>query len=223
MASSVEAIFVFVDDGSTDSTRSCLERASERTNVDCVFLDVNVGKGEAVRAGIRFALDTYPDHDVGFLDADGAFSIDDVRRFVELWRAHGDPLDDIDSLWSSRVALSGRQILRSRRRHYVGRVIATAITAGLPLPPYDTQAGFKIFASDDEVLRRCVAEPFSTRWFFDIELIQRWRSTSGRQIRIWEEPLTYWKDVDGSKISFRSAPSILAEVSRVLALNLKGR
>ena len=223
MTATVDANFIFVDDGSTDGTRALLSRMSEQPTATAVFLPVNVGKGEAVRAGIRFALDNFPRHDVAFLDADGAFSVEDVRRFVSLWNERAGALADVDSLWSSRVALSGREILRTRRRHYLGRVIATIITAGMPLPPYDTQSGFKIFSCNGGALRMCVAEPFSTRWFFDVELIQRWGDVSGGSIRIWEEPLTYWRDVDGSKIRLRSAPSIMVEVLRVFSTNVKRR
>jgi glycosyltransferase involved in cell wall biosynthesis len=223
MIATVDAEFIFVDDGSTDGTRSLLSRVSEQPTVTAVFLSANVGKGEAVRAGMRFGLDNFPRHDVAFLDADGAFSIGDVQRFVTLWSGRSGALADVDSLWSSRVALSGREILRTRRRHYVGRVIATIITAGMPLPPYDTQSGFKIFSSSGDALRRCVAEPFSTRWFFDVELIQRWEDISGGPMRIWEEPLTYWKDVHGSKIRLRTAPTIVVEVLRVFSTNVKRR
>jgi len=75
----------------------------------------------------------------------------------------------------------------------------------LRLPIYDTQCGAKLFRVSDE-LRRVLAEPFISRWIFDIEMIARYisgrRGTDKRPVRetIYEMPLMRWDDVKGSKL-----------------------
>jgi hypothetical protein len=52
--------------------------------------------------------------------------------------------------------------------------------------------------------------------FFDIEIINRFKTNSGKEIKIWEEPVNFWKDVNGSKLNFKQAIRVLAELLIVL-------
>src|SRR6478752_2733844 len=63
--------FLFVDDGSTDSTRQTLEslRESRPDQFRVLGLERNFGKAEAVRHGLLAACERKPDY-VGFWDAD---------------------------------------------------------------------------------------------------------------------------------------------------------
>jgi hypothetical protein len=102
------------------------------------------------------------------------------------------------------VRLLGRHIERSALRHYLGRVFATGASLTLGLPVYDTQCGAKLLRAG-ELARRLVAEPFLTRWVFDVELLARLsRLVRDEPVpieqRVHEVPLLRWTDVPGSKV-----------------------
>lgn len=190
---------VFVDDGSSDATLAAITRTCGETGADCIPLAINAGKGEAVRRGLLAALES-GSAIVGYLDADGAFPAAEVVRLAGMSRELLLRDDrEYDSLWSSRVLLAGRQIKRRASRHYVGRVVATAIAPFHRYEVYDTQSGYKLFRADGRLLR-CLDRPFGTRWFPDVEILQRWTNLTGSPLRIWEEPVTGWYDVAGSKL-----------------------
>ena len=76
--------------------------------------------------------------------------------------------------------MMGTDIRRSAVRHYTGRLFATAGSLVLGVPVYDTQCGAKAFRVTD-ALRAALAEPFVSRWAFDVEVLGRLlRSTDGR-------------------------------------------
>lgn len=58
---------------------------------------------------------------VGYVDADLATPISEVRRLLSVFHS-----SDAKALLASRVALLGRDIRRNPARHYLGRVFATA-------------------------------------------------------------------------------------------------
>jgi glycosyltransferase involved in cell wall biosynthesis len=210
MVSTTDAMFLFVDDGSTDSTREILNELEARTRGTTLFLPKNAGKSEAVRQGLLKLATKDGLGVVGYLDADGAFSHSDITRLVANFDAKIDQLH-IDALWSSRVALSGRDIQRSERRHYLGRIIATFLSFGEDNFPYDTQSGFKIFAWSSQ-LEECLRDPFISRWLFEVEMLARWRNVTGKDMVVWEEPLDHWHDVAGSRIDTREYLRIAREL-----------
>ncbi len=204
--------WVFVDDGSTDHTAQLATEACEGGSAEVMQLPQNSGKAQAVRLGMTRALASM-DHGavgIGYLDADGAFAASDLERVLQL---HRDGVADgrLDATWSARVALAGRSIVRSHARHYIGRAVATLVSLGDASIPYDTQAGFKVFAPSD-TLRTCLADPFETRWLFEIELLTRWQGLTHRPMKIWEEPLLSWTEVPGSTIDTREALRIIREL-----------
>jgi glycosyltransferase involved in cell wall biosynthesis len=68
-------IFLFVNDGSTDNTLRVLDEL-RNVNTRILSLDKNVGKSEAVRAGLNYAINQNGSiiSLVGYLDSDTAFS-----------------------------------------------------------------------------------------------------------------------------------------------------
>lgn len=210
-----ETSWLFVNDGSTDRTMDAVNELTEADNVHALNLQVNVGKAEALRQGLQEASRS-DSTALGFMDGDGAFDSGDVLRLVTEYRTHvlNGPFD---SVWSSRVALAGRDIARSLRRHYIGRIVATIVSQGWDRPPYDTQSGLKIF-QPSPALDAALATPMTTRWFVDLEIQLRWEQASGRDLRIWEVPLMYWHDVPGSSLRGRALPSVVREVSAIKRL-----
>jgi dolichyl-phosphate beta-glucosyltransferase len=191
---------LFVDDGSRDGTPALLRGiAGQRPGrVEVACLPDNRGKAEAVRQGLLRAL-AGPADVVGYVDADLSTPPAELVRLAGLMRR-----GDLDVLIGSRVQLLGRAIERNSVRHYVGRVFATCASLCLGLPVYDTQCGAKLFRRTS-ALSAALAQPFFSRWAFDVELLARLvRPRDGippvAPGRIREEPLMAWKDVAGSKL-----------------------
>ena len=194
--------FLFVDDGSTDATSAVLAEIQSLLPSQSVVLrlDVNKGKAEAVRRGILGALEGRPDL-VGYWDADLSTPLEALDDFGALLAKR----PDVEVVLGSRVMLLGRDIRRNPLRHYLGRVFATAASVVLDLPVYDTQCGAKLFRQTDAV-SRVFAEPFSSSWIFDVEVLARYMSLETppgelpRRSRVYELALPAWHDVPGSKL-----------------------
>lgn len=191
---------VFVDDGSRDHTLDRLEtlRQGREDRVFVLRSPANQGKAEAVRMGLNFALDHGAEY-AGFWDADLATPLEAIPEFLAVFSER----PDLDMVFGSRVKLLGRNVQRKTSRHYLGRVFATLVSIMLRLPIYDTQCGAKIFRVRPGT-RDLVAEPFRTRWVFDVEILARYmRQLGSPQVaaqRIYEYPLHVWEDVGGSKV-----------------------
>jgi len=196
---------LFVNDGSRDGTARMLASMREKTpSLDVLDLSVNGGKAEAVRQGFlhvlsgRARFEARP-HWLGFADADLATPPGELVRLEQV--AEG---STADAVLASRVRLSGTAIDRHARRHYLGRVYATAASLILKRPIYDTQCGAKLFRVQP-LLSAVMSEPFRSRWSFDVELLRRMDvlQPGAPQARseILEVPLKEWKDVHGSKLS----------------------
>jgi glycosyltransferase involved in cell wall biosynthesis len=117
-------VVVFVDDGSGDDTLAVLREIRDRAPAGAVEIladRANVGKAEAVRRGLRFAIERLRASHVAFWDADLATPLDHVRLFRDVFETR----PEIDIVFGARVGLLGRDISRSMTRHYMGRVFAT--------------------------------------------------------------------------------------------------
>jgi len=220
---------LFVDDGSSDGTADVLRGLAEAYpgRIAWLGLSQNVGKAEAVRRGLLHALAAQPDPPayVGYADADLATPPDELRRLFAVLRD-----SDAVALLGSRVALLGREVHRKPLRHYLGRIFATAASLALQTDVYDTQCGAKVFRAGP-ALAAALAEPFSSRWVFDVELLGRLLTGSGDAAPVpasafLEEPLRVWRDVGGSKLQgphMLGAVTDLARIGWELARRRNGR
>ena len=200
LARTTALAFLFVDDGSHDDTPALLcdlcGRLGGRGRL--LRLDRNRGKGEAVRAGLRDAL-AGGAAVVGYLDADLATPGGEMARIVDVLRSGGHA-----AALGARVRLLGTRIRRRAVRHYLGRVFATCASLALRLPVYDTQCGAKAFRATPQ-LHAALADPFLSRWIFDVELIGRLLAGTAvvpglRKSDFTEVPIARWEDVAGSKV-----------------------
>jgi glycosyltransferase involved in cell wall biosynthesis len=208
--------FLFVDDGSCDGSRKLFARMEREcpAQVRTLGFAENQGKAEAVRRGLLLALEAKPEL-VGFWDADLATPLGEIDGFVSRF----DSDSDLEMVLGSRVRLLGSRIERDPARHYFGRVAATMASAVLGLAVYDTQCGAKLFRVN-ETLRSILAEPFLTRWIFDVEILARWlrlraadRGRVGRFIR--EVPVASWFDVAGSRLKLRDFARVPLDLWKV--------
>ena len=221
--------FLFVNDGSKDATldllRSLAATAPQRMFVH--DLPANAGKAEAVRQGFLAALNGAAGEPrpsvVGFWDADLATPLDCIPLLGRVLEDH----PHVEMVLGSRVLMMGRDIQRKPLRHYCGRVFATFASMTLKLPVYDTQCGAKLFRVND-TFEQIIAEPFLSRWIFDVELIARWlqlrRGTDTVQANqaIYECPLPRWVDVAGSKVRTRDFFKAAGELWGIRRRYLRG-
>jgi glycosyltransferase involved in cell wall biosynthesis len=206
---------LFVNDGSTDDTLSLLQSMAKFLPKQVTALDMphNCGKAEAVRRGVLAALETSPDC-VGFFDADLATPLDELPRMLQVL-AHR---PDIDVVIGSRMNLLGRRIVRKRKRNLLGRAFGFAASRMLSMPIHDTQCGAKMFRVTERTAA-LFAEPFISRWIFDVELFARLKVQNCAGLAraaadvVYELPLERWDDVAGSKIGGRDFARAVFELA----------
>ena len=122
-----------------------------------------------------------------------------------------------DSYWGSRVALSGRNITRHNLRHILSRILITFFGYRMGNLPYDPQTGFKIFKFNKEQMA-IFDRNFETKWFVDIEILLRFKAVNGKDMRIWEEPVNTWKDIEGSKIRGLELITVFRDLVKILLI-----
>jgi glycosyltransferase involved in cell wall biosynthesis len=217
------AELLFVNDGSQDRTLAILEHfAAREARVQVLDLPINRGKAEAVRQGLLAALER-PAAIVAFADADLATPPHELLRLAEHLR---DPA--VQVVMGARLALLGSKIERDRVRHYLGRVFATLASFTVGAQVYDTQCGAKFFRRGP-ALAAALAEPFHSRWSFDVELLGRLM----QQLRqagidpesgaIVEVALNDWRDVPGSKLKTGAMVRSALDLGRIAWHLRRGR
>ncbi|MDQ1426620.1 MAG: hypothetical protein QOK39_96 [Acidimicrobiaceae bacterium] len=205
---------LFVDDGSVDGTAEVLaDLAAECPGgaVEVLHLPSNLGKGEAVRAGLRDAI-TSGSEIVGYFDADLSTPPTEVLRLVAALA--GRP--DLEVVLGSRIARLGSTIERTVRRHLLGRVFATAASVALGYQVYDTQCGAKVFRVTP-ALTVALQRPFRSAWAFDVELLSR-LLTGGPSVppvavqAMVEVPLNEWTETRGTHLRVGAMAGAFADV-----------
>jgi len=194
---------LFVNDGSSDGTLQILTMLRDQFPDQVSVLDQqpNRGKAEAVRKGMLEVIARGQARFTGFWDADLATPLAQIQDLLVLMVCN----PALNVIFGARVRLLGHEIHRQPLRHYLGRCFATAVSLLLGIPVYDTQCGAKLFRITPE-LSQVLAEPFHSRWIFDVEILARFlelQKGTARKMEdeIYEYPLPVWRDVAGSKVS----------------------
>lgn len=199
-----EIEFLFANDGSTDGTREMIdEMCRTNTRFHAYHAPKNSGKaGVIFNAYQEWAKAQSANFQwIGYWDADLATPIDAVFQMLDyLDRYYAN--ENVATIWGSRVLRLGSDIRRQNHRHYLGRAFVTVVSNVLKVKAYDSQCGAKLFRS--EVAPIAFAEPFISKWIFDVEILLRLKGH-----KIVEFPLLKWVDIPGSKIK------IFREIFRV--------
>tara|TARA_R110001592_G_scaffold307299_2_gene580955 strand:+ start:501464 stop:502198 length:735 start_codon:yes stop_codon:yes gene_type:complete len=206
--------FVFVNDGSTDSTLQVLQQFQSQfpERIEVLDLTKNVGKAMAVHAGFNWVFDQTKFSDaktIGYMDADLAAPIRELKRLSEILIR-----ENLQLVFGSRILKIGSNIERKGYRHYLGRIIATFISLSLKLPIYDTQCGAKVFRKN-VLTKNLFKKPFISRWLFDVEIFGRIKQQCDFYKEVKEEPLTEWIEKGGSKITFGDTLKIPLELIKI--------
>lgn len=196
---------IVVDDGSGDGTATV---AAATGLARGEVLEKNLGKGGAVRHGMRVATG----RSRVFLDADLAYGPDEVIRLMSELEQGWDVV--VGSRRDSRlVTQTSAGLLRD-----VGGRLVNLATHVLLLGRYrDTQAGIKGFRGDvaDLIFAKTQLNGFS----FDIEifhLVERWRLT------LKEIPMTV-AETDSSTVNLvRDTMQLLADIGRIRRWSARG-
>ena len=177
---------IVVCDGA-DGTADVVDRITARRldlTIRCLRFDHRLGKGGGVIAGLKKARSPL----VGYCDADGSTSIDEMKRlFLTLTNADG----AIGSRWVSGSTLKVRQSLL---RQLESRAFNLLIRVLFGLNYHDTQCGAKVFKKSviDAVLPQMISRGFE----FDVELLWRLR---GAGCRVVEVPIA-WQNKGDSRV-----------------------
>jgi dolichyl-phosphate beta-glucosyltransferase len=206
---------LLVNDGSSDGTASLISKLVAQGNgyVHQFDMPKNSGKAEAVRAGMNWAVQRKARR-VGFTDADFATPPPEVLRLLDALESQG-----LGAVLGCRVARLGAHIERRTARHLVSRIFALLASECLRITVYDTQCGAKWFRVNS-ALEKAIAEPFTAKWAFDVELLGRLLGRWGNGPRlddddILEVPIRAWRDVGGSKVSLKGMLSALGDMVKM--------
>jgi dolichyl-phosphate beta-glucosyltransferase len=192
---------IVVDDGSWDATAELVREVSRRLkSVRLICLPSNMGKGAAVRAGVRNATG----EQVLIADADGATPIGEYSELQAALMAGA------DLAIGSRQPTEHTQVNRQLKRWLMGRTFALLVNGWAVPGIADTQCGFKLFKS--EVARRVFSLQTLNGFAFDVELLRIARVLN---YVVVEVPIN-WADVAGSKMNLvRDSLRMLWDVLRI--------
>lgn len=195
-----------VDDGSTDSTATLVNRfAQSAPAVRVISLPTCRGKGAAVRRGMQDAVGRLQ----LFADADGATPILELVRLEQAVALGADIAIGSRALASQLPHYS----VRTRRsRSVLGTLFNVVVRHSGIAGIADTQCGFKLFRKP--VARELFPLVSIEGFGFDLEILHLARR---RGFRIAEVPIN-WSDQPGSKVSLMKDGFVLlrnlAEVKR---------
>lgn len=211
--------FIFANDGSTDGTLSVIEKSLSLSGRFQIFTsNINLGKSNIIQLAYQ---SLKPEQKakyqwIGYWDADLATPLSELENMLKYAATFYD-FQKVKAILGSRVSRLGSRIVRSPRRHYLGRIFVTVASLALRLGPYDSQCGAKIFKP--EIADIAFRTPFLSRWIFDLEILLRIGPDG-----VIESPLMQWQDVPGSKIRiFKVAPRILRDIFRIRKYYLENR
>ena len=178
----INGVLRVIDNGSSDRTADCVDRAAARGLPVSVTGCSRQGKGAAVARGMMTTRARW----VGFCDADMATAPGAIDTALDPLRG------GIDVVIGSRRCEGADVQLRQPLTRRLGSAGFRVLTRRYSGPVTDTQCGFKFFEAG--AARQIFAEIHSVGFAFDLEVVARARAFGHSVV---EMPVT-WRDQEGS-------------------------
>lgn len=196
----------FANDGSKDDTIGVINSIVSKHSNRCCLIDFkeNSGKANTIYKAINQINQEEKYDFIGYFDADFSTPTTEIIRLVDELNK-----SKCEFLMGSRILLLNSGIKRKYHRHIIGRIIITLINLKFKLGIYDTQCGSKLFSKT--IIPKAFDKPFYTSWLFDVEIFIRLQKQN-LLIHGIETPVYNWKDVDGSKLGWKTGFKILKEM-----------
>lgn len=220
----------FIDDGSSDNTRDKLiEFIQHSPRCHILINDINVGKAESIRRGFHNIMSEVQTDFLGFLDGDSQIPIETVINLIRKLSTLR-KLDKYDSYWAvRRMNIYSIIGFYGKFRYIVGHIIRVILFFGFSIKsgrdltaniPRDTQCGFKIYSTSEELLK-CLNSAFLTSWFFEWELLVRFMKISERSPLIYREETRFINQRRASNITLKKSFLVIAELMIVKKLQFE--
>ena len=195
----------FVNDGSSDPTRSTLAEIKNLVQDNVFIFNVaeNAGKANAVRQGSLFLYKETEVETIGFLDADLSTSFQDYGDLI----TEMEGAQDLKIVFGSRNMADGEDTIeRNPIRKILSETIRKLIFLITRLNIKDTQCGAKVFHRS--LIPLIYKTGFFSKWLFDVEILLRLKKAIGvlkfREI-FKEKALAQWVHMEGSKLNFKDS------------------
>ena len=125
---------VVVDDGSGKKYKKIFDKAKDYAEV--ISYTPNMGKGHALKEGLKLIKDKYSDYKIVTMDSDGQHTVKDANRLLEQVKPN--------TLLLGKRMIEKNTPLRSRLGNTITRVV-NYLASGVKI--YDTQTGLRAFDS----------------------------------------------------------------------------
>ena len=167
--------FLFVDDGSSDGTRTLIEKVCKKEKL-CrfIFHDKNRGRGAAVMTGIHQARGSI----VGYMDIDCEVSPIYIPNCIQLIQEHQADIVVGKRIYRTSFSSIFREVLSVGYRWIANQLLKTG---GI-----DTESGYKFF--NKKKFLPVMKTIQNRHWFWDTESIVR---SLRRGLRVREVPVLF--------------------------------
>ena len=127
---------IVIDDGSGKKYFDIYEESKKYAHV--ISYEKNMGKGYALKEGLKYIKDNYKDCIIVTMDSDGQHKISDAKKLINYIESN------LDSLAIGRRTWDKTTPIRSRIGNYLTRKIYKKTTN---ISIYDTQSGLRAFSN----------------------------------------------------------------------------
>jgi len=197
---------VFVEDKSTDATKESISKIiNVNKNCKAIFHKKNLGRGAAVMDGILVSRAPI----CGFIDVDCEISEKYISIFLKEITAKNCDMVVAKRFYENSLA-SIIRFIASKVYSFIAHMV-------LPLPIYDTEAGYKFFKSAK--IKPILKTVKDKRWFWDTEVCARayWAG-----LKISEVPVLFIRRKD-KKSTVRVIPDSIEYLKKLVAFRMGAR